>query len=76
MVRINDTNRLTRRELDDIRENSGITGIQYRIVRARFFDAENLSVTAICRRLSLSRSTYLRELNHALEQIKRYHGEK
>ena len=34
MLRINETNRLTRQELEDYRVNSGITALQYAIISA------------------------------------------
>ena len=38
MLKINDTNRLTREELEDYRVNSGITALQYEIIKRRYFD--------------------------------------
>lgn len=40
-LQINDTNRLTRDELEDYRANSGITHLQYEIIKRRYFDPDD-----------------------------------
>ena len=77
MLRINnDTNRLTWDELEDIRKNSGITEIQYNIIRMRFFESTRPTVVAMCMKLCISEKTYSRELHRALEQIAKYECKK
>lgn len=73
MLRVNNaTNRLTWNELEDIRKNSGITDMQYNIVRLRYYESARPSVVSICFELAISERTYSRELHRALEQIARY----
>lgn len=63
------TNRLTKEELLDYKENSGITELQFEIIKKRYFDANEPTVTAICMDLCISQKKYNRELNRALRQI-------
>lgn len=72
MLRINDTNRLTRIELDDYRNNSGITELQYQIIKRKYHDPHEWTVISICLDLHISTRKYNRELNKALQQIFRY----
>lgn len=75
-LKINDTNRLTRDELEDYRENSGITELQYKIVKRRYFDRDEPNVTSVCDELSISPKKYNKELNKALIQIYKYEQNK
>lgn len=75
-LKINDTNRLTRDELEDYRENSGITELQYKIIKRRYFDSDEPNVTAVCDELSISPKKYNKELNKALMQIYKYEQNK
>lgn len=72
MLRINKTNRLTKTELEDYRNNSGITELQYEIIKRKYYDAKEYTVVSICLDLGISSRKYNRELNKALEQIFRY----
>lgn len=73
MLKINqDTNRLTADELEDYKVNSGITSLQYEIVKKRYYDKEQPTVTKICLDLHISEAKYNRELRKALNQIYRY----
>lgn len=72
MLRINKTNRLTKTELEDYRNNSGITELQYEIIKRKYYDAKEHTVVSICLDLGISSRKYNRELNKALEQIFRY----
>ena len=72
MLRINNTNRLTKSELEDYRENTGITELQYEIVKRKYHDPQEWTVVSICLDLGISSRKYNRELNKALTQIFRY----
>ena len=77
MLKINDdTNRLTKSELEEYQMKSGITQLQYEIIRMRYYDAEQLTVVAICMKLNISERKYNRELNKALSQIYKYKDKK
>lgn len=76
MLKINDTNRLTRDELEDYRENSGITTLQYEIIKRRYFDPNEPTVVAVCLGLKISAKKYNSELNKALLQIYKYENKK
>lgn len=67
-----DDTRLTRTELEDYRDNSGITTLQYHIIKMRFFDADEPNVVYICNELHISPKKYNSELNKALKQIRKY----
>lgn len=72
-LKINETtNRLTRDELEDIRLNSGITDLQFEIIKRKYFDSDNPTVVAISMSLNISERKYNVELRKALEQIYRY----
>lgn len=71
-LKINDTNRLTKDELEDYRTNSGITQLQFEIIKRRYFDANEPTVVAICMDLNISTKKYNRELKKALLQIYKY----
>lgn len=72
MLKILGKSRLTRAELEDIQLNSGITAVQYDIVRLKFFDQHHYSVVKICDALSVSVSAYVYQLKKAVEQINAY----
>lgn len=72
MLQINDTNRLTRAELEDYKQNSGITELQYEIIKRRYFDPDEPTVVSICMELKISAKKYNKELNRALLQIYKY----
>lgn len=76
MLKINDTNRLTRDELEDYRDNSGITALQYEIIKRRYFDPNEPTVVAVCLELKISAKKYNSELNKALLQIYKYENKK
>ena len=71
-LKINDTNRLTKDELEDYKINSGITNLQYEIIKMRYYDSSEPTVIAICMELDISAKKYNRELNKALRQIYKY----
>lgn len=71
-LKINDTNRLTKDELEDYKTNSGITDLQYQIIKMRYYDPSEPTVIAICMELNISAKKYNRELNKALRQIYKY----
>lgn len=75
-LQINDTNRLTKDELEDYRVNSGITNLQYEIIKRRYFDPDVPTVVAICLELNISAKKYNSELNKALLQIYKYEHKK
>ena len=75
-LKINETNRLTREELEDYKANSGITELQAEIVRLRYYDPNEPTVVAICMELNISAKKYNRELNKALKQIYKYESKK
>lgn len=72
MLKLNETNRLTYSELQDYKENSGITELQYQIIKMRNYDSCNPTVVAICLKLNISPKKYNRELKKAIQQIHRY----
>lgn len=77
MLKINsDTNRLTKEELEDYRENSGITERQYQIIKKRYHDKNEPSIIAVCMDLNISQSQYNRDLRKALNQIYKYEQKK
>lgn len=71
-LKINGTNRLCLQKLNEYRENSGITERQYQIIKRKFYDKDEPSVTMICMELNISDSTYTRELRKALDTIFQY----
>ena len=72
MLKILGKTRLTRAELEDIQLNSGITAVQYDIIRLKFFDRHHYSVVKICDALAVSVSAYVYQLKKAVEQINAY----
>lgn len=72
MLKILGKSRLTRAELEDIQLNSGITAVQYDIVRLKFFDQHHYSVVKICDALAVSISAYGYQLKKAIAQINAY----
>ena len=72
-LKINEsTDRLLKSELEDYKDNSGITKLQYDIIKMRYYNADEPTVIAICNRLGISPKKYNAELNKALKQIRRY----
>lgn len=72
MLKILGKSRLTRSELEDIQLNSGITAVQYDIIRLKFFDQHHYSVVKICDALAVSVSAYGYQLRQAIKQINAY----
>jgi len=48
MKQINGFKRLTKKQLDDFYSNSGITELQYKIIKYRYFDCNNPTVISQC----------------------------
>lgn len=71
-MKINETNRLTLDELKEYKQFSGITDLQFEIIKYKYYDAQQLSTVAICYKLNISTSKYNAELKKALIQIDRY----
>lgn len=76
MIKLGGKRRLTKVELEDIRENSGITNLQYEIVRLKYFDSNQYSVIKICDLLKISVGTYGYQLKQAESQVNSYYGAK
>lgn len=76
MIRLAGKRRLTKVELEDIRENSGITHLQYEIVRLKYFDSNQYSVIKICDLLKISVGTYGYQLKQAEIQVNGYFSAK
>ena len=76
MLKINGKNRLTKMELEDIKENSGITRLQYNIIKLKYYDEEQPSVVKICDMLNLSDGVYDYQLHLAIKQIQNYYSTK
>lgn len=73
MLKVNgESTRITKDELQDYKENSGITDLQYEIIKRRYYDAGAPTIVAICIELHISERKFNRELNKALMQIYRY----
>ena len=73
MLKVNgESTRITKDELQDYKENSGITDLQYEIIKRRYYDADAPTIVAICIELHISERKFNRELNKALMQIYRY----
>ena len=75
-LKINDTNRLTRDELEDYRENSGITELPYKIIKRKYFDSDEPNVTAVCDEFLILPQKNNKEMNKALMQIYKYEHNK
>lgn len=77
MLKVNgESTRITKTELEDYRDNSGITELQYEIIKRRYYDASAPTLIAICIELHISERKFNRELNKALMQIYRYSMQK
>lgn len=72
----NDCGRLTKKELLDYKENSGITDRQYQILKRKFFDSDEPTFQKICMELNISTPTYNRDLRKALFLIDKYNKQK
>lgn len=72
MKRIIGKRRLTRAELEDIRDNSGITELEYTLIKRRYFDNDAPYTFQLVDELHISPSQYTRILNRAIEQITAY----
>lgn len=72
MIRLAGKSRLTKAELEDIRENSGITNLQYEIVRLRYYDPNQYSVVKICDILKIGSSTYEYQMHLIDKQVNGY----
>ena len=68
MIRLAGKSRLTKAELEDIRENSGITNLQYEIVRLRYYD--NKSQTAIAQELGMTQMQVSRFERKLLKELR------
>lgn len=64
--------RLTRIELDDYCANAGLTKLQQEILKMKYFDADEPTVTAICMRLNISEWKFYHNQRALLRQIYRY----
>ena len=67
---------MTRTELEEIAENSGITEIQLEIIRLKYFDKNDYSVRKICDTLSISDNAYFYQQRQAVEQVNTYFNSK
>ena len=76
MIRLAGKRRLTKSELEDLRDNSGITNLQYNIIKLKYFDPEEYSVIRICDMLKISDGTYRNQLHKAEAQIINYYNAK
>ena len=72
MIKLAGKCRLTKAELEDIRENSGITNLQYEIVRLRYYDPNQYSVVKICDMLRIGVSTYEYQMRLIDKQVNGY----
>lgn len=72
----NSVGRLTLKELNDYKENSGITNRQYKILKRRFYDSDEPNRQMICTELNISTGTYNLDLNKALTIIEAYKNNK
>lgn len=72
MIKLAGKSRLTRQELEDIRDNSGITNLQYEIVKYRYYDPHEYSIVKVCDILKISVSCYSHNLKKAETQIDGY----
>ncbi len=72
MIKLAGKSRLTKAELEDIRENSGITNLQYEIVRLKYYDPNQNSVIKICDVLKIGVSTYEYQMRLIERQVNSY----
>jgi predicted DNA-binding protein YlxM (UPF0122 family) len=63
-------------ELEEILEYSGITEIQYEIIRLKFYDKNDYSVRKICDTQSISDNAYFYQQRQAVEQVNTYFNSK
>lgn len=75
-LKINGADRISLQEINDYRDNSGITERQYQIIKLSFYDKDGPNVIAICAELNIGTATYSRDLSKAIEIIKRYNKRK
>lgn len=75
-LKINGADRISLQELNDYRDNSGITERQYQIIKRKFYDKDEPNIIAICTELNIGTATYSRDLSKAIEIIKRYNKRK
>lgn len=64
--------RLSIIELDDYCEHAGLTDLQKEILRLKYFDAHDYSVTEICLKLHISESKFYRNQRKLLSLIFKY----
>ena len=72
MIKLAGKSRLTKQELEDIRDNSGITNLQYEILRLRYYDPNQYSVVKICDILKIGSSTYEYQMHLIDKQVNSY----
>lgn len=65
--------RCTRRQLDDFCANAGLTDRQKYIVKRKLFDGDEPMVIKICGELSISKTTYHREVVEIKKLLRQYH---
>lgn len=65
-----------RSELEEIRENSGITQLQFDIIRLKYYDHNDYSVRSICDTLMISDGAYYYQVRQAVEQVNTYFNSK
>ena len=75
-LKINGADRISLQEINDYRDNSGITERQYQIIKRKFYDKDGPNVIAICAELNIGTATYSRDLSKAIEIVKRYNKRK
>ena len=76
MIKLAGKSRLTKQELEDIRDNSGITNLQYEILRLRYYDPNQYSVVKICDILKIGSSTYEYQMHLIDKQVNGYWSRK
>ena len=72
MIKLAGKSRLTKQELEDIRDNSGITNLQYEILRLRYYDPNQYSVVKVCDMLKIGSSTYEYQMHLIDKQVNSY----
>lgn len=72
----NDIGRLNLQELNEYKENSGITQRQYKILKRKFYDSDEPTLQKICFELNIGTTTYNKELRKALSIINAYQNNK
>jgi hypothetical protein len=76
VMKLHDKTRLTRTELEEIKSESGITRLQYEIIRLKYFDHNHFSVVKICDTLAISVGAYGYQLRQAVKQVNNYFDSK